>query len=122
MFNRLCRLDENCALLGYYAANRGNLSPFWDNLPAPFGGVKNPKESKSCTLCSFLPREEQVVYVYQTFNLLHLLCASPVFRVSLQGTLESFMNCVIKILLSSLVKYTQGFPHGHKKSDFPFLV
>jgi len=34
--------DENCALLGYYAASGGNFLPtFWDNLSAPSSGVKN---------------------------------------------------------------------------------
>jgi len=35
-------VDENCALLGYYAANSGNLlSTFRDNLSVPSSGVKN---------------------------------------------------------------------------------
>jgi len=35
--------DENCALLGYYAASNGNLLPtFRDNLWVPSPGVKNP--------------------------------------------------------------------------------
>jgi len=36
-------VDENCALLGYYAASNGNLLPtFRDNLCVPSPGVKNP--------------------------------------------------------------------------------
>jgi len=36
-------VDENCALLGYYAANSGNLLPtFRDNLSLPSSGVRNP--------------------------------------------------------------------------------
>jgi len=35
-------VDENCALLGYYAANSGDLLPmFRDNLSVPSSGVKN---------------------------------------------------------------------------------
>jgi hypothetical protein len=34
-------VDENCALLGYYAASSGNFLPmFRDNLSVPFSGVK----------------------------------------------------------------------------------
>ena len=34
--------DENCALLGYYAASRGNFLPtFRDNLSVPSSGVKS---------------------------------------------------------------------------------
>jgi hypothetical protein len=37
---------ENCALLGYYAANSGNfLRKFWDNLSMPSPGFKNPKKA-----------------------------------------------------------------------------
>ena len=33
--------DENCALLGYYAASSGNFSPkFRDNLSVPSSGFK----------------------------------------------------------------------------------
>ena len=40
-----CKVDENCALLGYYAASSDNiLSTFWDNLSFPSSGVKNPKQ------------------------------------------------------------------------------
>jgi len=36
--------DENCAVLGYYAASSGNLLPtFRDNLSIPSSGVKNKK-------------------------------------------------------------------------------
>ena len=27
------KVDENCALLGYYTARSGNFLPFWDNVP-----------------------------------------------------------------------------------------
>jgi len=42
----LCRdVDENCALLGYYAVISGNFLPtFRDNISIPSSGVKNPKE------------------------------------------------------------------------------
>jgi len=31
-----CKADDNCALLGYYAAGSGNLLPmFWNNLSVP---------------------------------------------------------------------------------------
>ena len=37
--------EENCALLGYYAASRGNFVPtFQDNLSAPPSRVKNKKK------------------------------------------------------------------------------
>ena len=40
------KIDENCALLGYYATISGNFLPtFRDNLSVPFSGVKNPKGS-----------------------------------------------------------------------------
>jgi len=36
--------DEDCALLGYYAASTGNfLSAFRDNLSVPSSNVKNPR-------------------------------------------------------------------------------
>ena len=39
------KVDENCTLLGYYAASSGNfLSTFWDNLSVPPSGVKDPKD------------------------------------------------------------------------------
>jgi len=41
-------VDQNCALLGYYAASSSNLVlTFRDNLLAPSSGVENPKEGKS---------------------------------------------------------------------------
>jgi hypothetical protein len=40
------KTDENCSLLGYYAASSGNILPtFWDNLYILSSTVKNPKES-----------------------------------------------------------------------------
>jgi hypothetical protein len=40
------KIDENCALLGYYAAISGNFLPtFRDNLSVPSSGVKNSKGS-----------------------------------------------------------------------------
>jgi hypothetical protein len=37
--------DDNCALLGYYAASSGNFLPtFLDNLPVPISRVKNKKK------------------------------------------------------------------------------
>jgi hypothetical protein len=45
-FDFLREVDENCALLGYYAASSGNFLPtFRDNLSAPFQGVKNARGS-----------------------------------------------------------------------------
>ena len=45
-FCLLIALEENCALLRYYAASIGNFSPtFRDNLSVPSSGVKNPKEN-----------------------------------------------------------------------------
>jgi len=39
-------VDENCALLGYYAGSSDNLLPtFRDNLSVPSSGVKDPKGS-----------------------------------------------------------------------------
>jgi len=41
-----CEVDENCAVLGYYAASSGNVLPaFRDNLSVPSSGFENPKES-----------------------------------------------------------------------------
>jgi len=38
----ISNIDENCALLGYYAASSGNSSPtFRDNLSVPSSKVKN---------------------------------------------------------------------------------
>ena len=38
----LREVDENCPLLGYYAASSGNFLPtFRDNLSIPSSGVKN---------------------------------------------------------------------------------
>jgi len=40
-------VDENCALLGNYAASSGNFLPtFRDKLSIPSSGVNNPKEKK----------------------------------------------------------------------------
>jgi len=39
-----CEVEENCALLGYYAASDGNfLQKFQDNLAVTSLRVKNPK-------------------------------------------------------------------------------
>ena len=39
-------VDKKCALLGYYAASSGNLSPtFRDNLSVPSSRVKSPRRS-----------------------------------------------------------------------------
>jgi hypothetical protein len=38
-------VDENCALVGYYAASGGSFLPtFRDNLTVPSSWVKNPKK------------------------------------------------------------------------------
>jgi hypothetical protein len=43
-------VDENCALLGYYAASSGNFLPtFRDNLSVPFSSVKDKKVGKELT-------------------------------------------------------------------------
>jgi hypothetical protein len=40
-------VDENCALLGYYAASSGNfLLKFRDNVSVPSSEVKTPRESQ----------------------------------------------------------------------------
>ena len=40
-------VDENCALLGHYAASSSNFLPtFRDNLSVPSSGVKNKKERR----------------------------------------------------------------------------
>jgi hypothetical protein len=40
--HRISNIDENCALLGYYAASSGNSLPtFRDNLSVPSSKVKN---------------------------------------------------------------------------------
>ena len=42
-----CKVDEDCSLLGYYAASSGNLLPmFRENFLVPSSGVKNPKPLK----------------------------------------------------------------------------
>jgi hypothetical protein len=39
------RIDENCAILGYYAASSGNLLPtFRDDLLVPDSGVTSPED------------------------------------------------------------------------------
>jgi len=39
-------VDENCALLGYYAASSDNSIPtFRDNLSVPFSSVRDKKKS-----------------------------------------------------------------------------
>ena len=39
-----CKVDENCALLGYYAASSRNFLPtFRDNLSVPSSGVKKAR-------------------------------------------------------------------------------
>jgi hypothetical protein len=40
------KVTENGALLGYYAARKGDFLPmFWNNISVPSTGFKNPKES-----------------------------------------------------------------------------
>jgi len=47
-------VDENCALLGYYAASNGNFLPtFRDNLSVPSSGVKNYSQITSSIMCVF---------------------------------------------------------------------
>jgi hypothetical protein len=37
------KVDENCSLLGFYAASNGTfLLIFWDSLTVPSSGVENP--------------------------------------------------------------------------------
>ena len=39
------RIDENCAILGYYAAISGNFLPtFRDDLLVPYSGVTSPED------------------------------------------------------------------------------
>ena len=45
-----CKVDENSALLGCYAASSGNSLPmFRDNLSVPCSSVKNPNNPLHCT-------------------------------------------------------------------------
>ena len=45
LFFKLHFLSEKCAVLGYYAASRGNsLSTFRDNLAVPYSRAKNKKK------------------------------------------------------------------------------
>jgi len=52
-------VDENCALLGYYAASSGNSLPtFWENLSVQYSRVKNLEDgpdSVSRNVCKELP-------------------------------------------------------------------
>jgi len=58
-------VDENCALLGCYAASSGNLLPtFWDNLSVPYSRVKNPK--KMGRIC--FPEMSERNYHYSLHN------------------------------------------------------
>ena len=42
-------VDENCALLGYYAASSGNFLPtFTDNISVPSSGAKDPQGRIGC--------------------------------------------------------------------------
>jgi len=46
------KTDENCTLLGYYAASSANLLlMFQDNLSVPSLGVKNPKDKMGPICC-----------------------------------------------------------------------
>ena len=48
--NLRLEVDENCSLLGYYAAKSGNLLPtFRDDLSVPFSDFKNPKKPEDGT-------------------------------------------------------------------------
>jgi hypothetical protein len=47
-------VEENCILLGYYAANIGNSLPtFRDNVFVPSSTVKNPKSSPETTVRNY---------------------------------------------------------------------
>jgi hypothetical protein len=44
MISGFChKVDENCALLGYYAASSGKSLPFRDDLSIPSSRDKNPR-------------------------------------------------------------------------------
>jgi len=73
MISGFCRkVDENCALLGYYAASSSNSLPFWDNLSSPSSRDKNPR-------CRW---DQQVVPQCQQGNYHYSLCNSPEERSS----------------------------------------
>jgi len=51
LFTKSYVLLENCALLGYYAANSGNYLPtFWDNVSDPSSRFNNPKRNNPYSL------------------------------------------------------------------------
>jgi len=78
--------DENCALLGQYAANNGNYLPtFRDNLSVPSSKVKNPGRPTSCPQTSVRnyhyslrnnseERSSQTVFCFRVLFLLPCEC------------------------------------------------
>ena len=67
-FTRSCVSLENCALMGYYAANSGNFLPtFWDNLSVPSSRFKNPKINNRSSLRN--NSEERVSHLLRGGNM-----------------------------------------------------
>jgi hypothetical protein len=55
--------DENCVLLGYYAASRGiSLPTFRDNLSIPSSRVKNPRRRSGSTTSRSVISQESAVF------------------------------------------------------------
>jgi hypothetical protein len=70
-------INENCALLGHYAASSGNfLTTFWDNLSIPSSQVKNPSWILD-PLKMGIGFSEKLIISYH-----HLLCNNPEERNS----------------------------------------
>ena len=63
------RRDENCAVLGYYAASSGNSLPaFRDNLSVPPAKVKNSKRKPNTTHVNDLTKENKMGKTCSTYG------------------------------------------------------
>ena len=87
-------VDENCALLGYYAASSGNFLPtFRDNLSAPYSGDENWRDRQ------VVPETSVRNYLYSLRNNPEERSSHTVYLLHVSATLVAIFREVLFVLL-----------------------
>jgi hypothetical protein len=99
-----CKVDENCACLGYYAAGSGNSLP------------RQVKNQISTRTALFWVVKQQVVVI-------HYRCVGPTFRSHLQGSKKMGPICCVKTLLRDYYYLLLNIPEEHSScANLIFLL
>ena len=109
------KVDENCALLGYYPASSGNFLPtFRDNSSFPSTGFKNPKSLKNPLEMGPIGCPETSVRNYH-----HSLRNNPVERSS--SALWGYVIWLQTFIMSSVCRSVEFLSHQDNENPIYFI-